>query len=292
MALIRYFEERVLDLFSEGELSGTTHTYVGQEANAVSVLSHLEPRDIVVSNHRCHGHYLARTGDVQGLLAEMMGKPEGVCGGLGGSQHLCNGNFFSNGIQGSIVPLAAGMAHAEKLLNTNAIAVLFVGDGTFGEGAVYETLNLISLWQVPLLIVVENNLYAQSTPIELNFAGTFTGRAKAFDISVGQIESNDVEELYNRFGPILDQVRREGRPHMEVIDTYRLNAHSKGDDDRPEAEITAWRDRDPLKILGERIGENRKTALDQQAIKIIKHAETAVRKNPNPIFGQLHRLEI
>ena len=115
MVPIRRFEESLLELFSAGKLVGTTHTYIGQEANAVGVIAHLERgRDVIVSNHRCHGHYLAFTGDVVGLLREVMGKQGGVCGGKGGSQHLCNGSFYSNGVLGSTVPVAAGMALAEQ----------------------------------------------------------------------------------------------------------------------------------------------------------------------------------
>src|SRR3990167_5669330 len=180
MLLIRRFEERVLELFSEGVLSGTTHTCIGQEAIPVVVMEHLQPQDIIWSNHRGHGHYIARTGDIKGLLAEIMGLPEGVCGGRGGSQHLCNGNFYSNGVLGSTAPIAAGMALAEKERKSDAIVVLFLGDGAFGEGVVYETLNLIALWHLPVLVVVEDNGYAQTTPGHLARAGTFSGRFDSF----------------------------------------------------------------------------------------------------------------
>src|SRR5215204_416232 len=168
MYLIRRFEETLLGLFSEGKIAGTTHTYIGQEANAVGVIAHLEQkRDVVVSNHRCHGHYLAFTGDVDGLLREVMGREGGVCGGKGGSQHLWSGNFFSNGVLGSTVPVAAGMALAERERGSDAVTTAFIGDGTLGQGVVYETLNLASLWRLPLLFVLENNSYAQSTPSSL-----------------------------------------------------------------------------------------------------------------------------
>ncbi len=246
MYTIRKFETRLLELFSQGKLFGTTHTYVGQEANAVSVISHLKSTDIVFSNHRCHGHYLAKEDDPMGLLAEIMGREGGTCGGRGGSQHLCKNNFFSNGIQGGYLPNALGMAFSEKYLGTNNIVVAFIGDGTLGEGTVYETLNLASLWQVPLLIVVEDNQYAQTTPVQDNLSGSMVERAKAFDIDTSEIESNDVSILYPRFGDIINKVRSECKPHMEVIHTYRINAHSKGDDFRDTDEIEIWRKKDPL----------------------------------------------
>ncbi|RLC82171.1 MAG: thiamine pyrophosphate-dependent dehydrogenase E1 component subunit alpha [Chloroflexi bacterium] len=282
MTLIRRFEERVFELFADGELFGTTHTYIGQEANAVAVLNHLQDDDIVVSNHRCHGHYLARTGDVEGLLAELMGKTGGVCGGRGGSQHLCNGSFYTNGVQGSTVPIAAGMAYVEKMKGTDAITVLFVGDGTFGQGTVYETFNLASLWQVPLLIVVENNRYAQTTPLDLNFAGSFVARARAFDLSVAEIESNDVEKLYHRFGHVMKNIRTRKKPHVEIIHTYRLCPHSKGDDYRPSQELEEWQAKDPLKILGQRIASEDKQETERQVCARIEQAEDKVREMPFP----------
>ena len=161
MYLIRKFEELLLEFFSKGELFGTTHTYIGQEAIAVSVMSNLNASDIVFSNHRCHGHFLAKENDPEGLLAEIMGKENDICKSRGGSQHLQKNNFYSNGIQGGIVANSLGMAFAEKYKNTNNIVVVFMGDGTWGEGISYEVMNMASLWEVPLLVVVENNKYAQ-----------------------------------------------------------------------------------------------------------------------------------
>jgi TPP-dependent pyruvate/acetoin dehydrogenase alpha subunit len=138
MRFIRRFEERLLELFESGLLNGTTHACIGQEADSVGVIEHLREEDHIFSNHRCHGHYLARTGDARGLLAEIMGRPEGVCSGIGGSQHLSAPGFKSNGIQGGIVPAAAGIALANQLSGSDAISVVFIGDGTLGEGIVYE----------------------------------------------------------------------------------------------------------------------------------------------------------
>jgi len=152
MLSIRRFEETLLDLFDRGLLNGTTHCCIGQEANCVAVMEHLREEDHVFSNHRCHGHYLARMWDALGLLAEIMGKEAGICGGLGGSQHICAPGFKSNGVQGGIVPVAAGIAMAKRLRGIDALSVVFVGDGTLGEGVVYETLNIASLWQLPLLV--------------------------------------------------------------------------------------------------------------------------------------------
>ena len=150
---IRHIEETLLDLFSMGKLFGTTHTCIGQEFSAIAIANALNDKDIIFSNHRCHGHYIAKTDDVEGLLAEIMGKSSGVCGGNGGSQHLCGKNFFSNGIQGGMVPVAAGMALGQKLNDKGVVTAVCIGDGTMGEGVVYESMNMVSKWSLPLLIV-------------------------------------------------------------------------------------------------------------------------------------------
>ena len=177
--LIRTVENKLLQLFSEGKLNGTVHTCVGQEFSALAFAGQLTKEDTVFSNHRCHGHYISFTGDHEGLLAELMGKKTGVCGGIGGSQHLCKDNFYSNGIQGGIVPVAAGMALANKLKGDQNIVVVYIGEGMLGEGVVYEALNIISKWSLPILIVCENNYYAQSTPVKINLAGDILKRADA-----------------------------------------------------------------------------------------------------------------
>jgi TPP-dependent pyruvate/acetoin dehydrogenase alpha subunit len=253
MFLIRNFEENVLQLFTKGELFGTTHTYIGQEANAVGLLSHITRSDVVFSNHRCHGHYLAIFDDPVSLLAELMGKMTGVVAGIGGSQHLQRENFYTNGVQGGIVPCAAGMALAEKLRQTGNIAVVFLGDGTLGEGVVYETLNLVSLWQIPLLMVVENNRYAQSTPIHLGVAGGIAARASAFDVDTAEMNTTDVLEIHKNAERAVQFVREEQKPFWLVLNTYRLSSHSKGDDYRDPAEIAQYARLDPLDISRQRL---------------------------------------
>jgi 2-oxoisovalerate dehydrogenase E1 component len=243
---IRKVEEKFLDLFSLGKLNGTVHTCVGQEFSALAFAGQLKKRDFVFSNHRCHGHYIAFTGDVRGLLAELLGKASGTCGGIGSSQHLCHNNFFSNGIQGGIVPVAAGYALGNKLRQNDAIGVVYIGDGTLGEGALYETMNIISKWEIPLLIVCENNYYAQSTPQHINLAGDILARAEAFGIRTGHGDTWSPEELMVRAQESIDYVREEGKPSFFLVETYRLNAHSKGDDDRDPADVAHYREKDFL----------------------------------------------
>ena len=193
---IRLFEQSLLDLFGKGGLAGTTHTCLGQEATAVGVLAALDKsRDIVFSNHRGHGHFLAYCGLVEQLYLEVFGKPGGVCGGRGGSQHLHFRNFYSNGIQGGIVPVSTGIALREKIERTGAVTVVFLGDGTLGEGVAYKAFNIASLWSLPVLFVIDDNQYAQSTPKQLQLAGSMRDRLEAFGIGVDERETTDAREV-------------------------------------------------------------------------------------------------
>jgi TPP-dependent pyruvate/acetoin dehydrogenase alpha subunit len=264
MRFIRRFEESLLDLFERGLLNGTTHACIGQEADAVAVMEHLGGDDHVFSNHRCHGHFLARTGDALGLMAEIMGKPEGVCGGIGGSQHLCAPGFMSNGVQGGIVPNAAGIALAKQLDGSTGLSIVFIGDGTLGEGATYETLNLASLWRLPLVVVLEDNEWAQSTPSSANLAGSIRDRFTAFGLPVFEADSTDVEELDTVAKRALTQARTQKGPVAIVIHTYRLCHHSKNDDNRPADEVAARWKLDPIEIHGSRLDTPARTAIDAE----------------------------
>lgn len=264
MRLTRCFEETLLGLFEEGVLSGTTHACIGQEADGVGLVEHLRDGDHLFSNHRCHGHFLAWTGDAFGLLAEIMGKREGVCGGIGGSQHICAPGFKSNGIQGGIVPAAAGIAMAEQLRGGDALSVVFLGDGTLGEGVVYETLNLAALWRLPLLLVLEDNGWSQSTPSRLNLAGDIVLRFEAFGLPVVDVDTTDVVEVAAAAGEAVSACRETASPGVLVIHTYRLCHHSKNDDDRPVEEVRArWAD-DPLVVHGARLDPDERARLDRE----------------------------
>jgi 2-oxoisovalerate dehydrogenase E1 component len=247
---IRNVEQAFLDLFSQGKLNGTVHTCIGQELSAIAFAGQLKKSDFVFSNHRCHGHFIAYTKEWKSLILELMGKKGGVCSGVGSSQHLQLFNFFSNGIQGGIMPLAAGFALGNKIKKSKDIGVVYIGDGTLGEGVVYETLNFISKKEIPLLIVCENNKYAQSTPIEYNLAGSIEQRAKAFGIEFK--ESNTYDDnisILTEAKSSIDQVRETGKPLFHLVNTYRLKAHSKGDDDREVAEIQEYEKKDILNRL-------------------------------------------
>jgi len=288
MLLIRRFEERLLAEFSTGKLVGTTHAYIGQEANAAGIFSVTDPGDVVFSNHRCHGHFLAygasspEGSDPYRLAAELMGKATGLVGGRGGSQHIHWRNFYSNGIQGGILPVATGMALAEKVNKTGKIALTFLGDGTLGEGALYESLNIASLWRLPILFVVENNHYAQTTPIELAVAGTITGRFSAFGITTLERDSTDVLEVQAAALEAVGSVRRNGRPVGLILHTYRFSAHSKGDDVRDPAEIARAREKDPLLIHAPRLTDAERARAESEVAAAIADAVARAEADPLP----------
>lgn len=244
--LIRRCEERLLSLFTEGKLFGTVHTCIGQEWTGIAVCEALLEDDSVFSNHRGHGHFLARTGDVEGLIAEVMGRVTGVCGGMGGSQHLHARGYYSNGIQGGMVPIAAGKAWAAKMDGKGAISAVFIGDGTLGEGVVYEAMNLASRWQLPLLIVLENNRYAQSTSQAQTLAGNPADRAHAFGMEYRHGDTWNWEGLLSTSRDAVEYVRFHQRPVLLEIETYRLRAHSKGDDNRDPSEVGGYLAKDWL----------------------------------------------
>jgi TPP-dependent pyruvate/acetoin dehydrogenase alpha subunit len=272
MLLIRRFEERLLAEFSSGKLTGTTHAYIGQEANAAGIFSITEKDDVVFSNHRCHGHFLAYGGEPYRLAAELLGKSTGLVGGRGGSQHLHWRNFYSNGIQGGIIPVATGMALAEKVNATRKIVLVFIGDGTLGEGTLYESLNLAALWKLPILFVLEDNRYAQTTPVSKAVAGSMSGRFTVFGIPVWERDTTDVLEVQIAAEESVNAVRSGAGPAGLIIHTYRFSAHSKGDDPRTSDEIASIQQFDPLKIHVERIAGNDRKKAQEKVTIVIKDA--------------------
>lgn len=247
---IRLVEQKFLELFSQGKMNGTVHTCVGQEFSAVAVAGQLTIDDWVTSNHRCHGHFISKTKNWQGLIDELMGLESGVCKGLGSSQHLYAKGFLSNGPQAALVPVATGIALHNKIHNQEGIAVSYIGEGTLGEGALYEAFNLASIYNAPHLIVCENNLYSQSTPQTIGVSGSVLDRPKAFGIKTFEADTWNLENLMQVSKAAIEYVRA-GLPAFLVIRTYRLNAHSKGDDDRDVDEVQFFKDNDLLtKLLG------------------------------------------
>lgn len=284
---IRRFEETILANFPKGIFYGTTHTYLGQEANAVGVLNKIQEGDIVFSNHRCHGHYLAYGGDIVSLFAELMGRETGVCGGRGGSQHLHWRNFYSNGVQGGITPIATGMALAEKYKKSGAITIAFLGDGTLGEGVVYESLNMAALWNVPILYILENNRIAQTTPIDSAVAGSIAQRFNAFGIESHQLETADVLEILPVAEKLIQEVRECCTPKALLIESYRFGPHSKGDDTRdPQIMDQIRREHDPIQIQGKRLDKQDMEGIGVEVVNEVDNALKSALEAPFPSLDQ------
>ncbi|HET60327.1 MAG TPA: thiamine pyrophosphate-dependent dehydrogenase E1 component subunit alpha [Chloroflexi bacterium] len=279
MYLIRRTEETLLDLFSQGLLFGTVHTCIGQEAIAVGVVNAIDKsKDVIWSNHRGHGHFLAYCDNIEGLIAEVMGKETGVCRGIGGSQHLHYNNFYTNGILGGTVACAVGSAMAEKKKNSGAITVVFLGDGAMGEGIVYESLNMASLWKLPVLFVLEHNQYAQTTPTSLAHTGDLSNRPKAFGIETREIKADNVISVNRLAQECVHKVRTQQKPLFITMHTYRFAPHSKGDDVRPAAEIETAKRSDPLTHMRwalAQINERRVASIENEVdMRIIEAVET------------------
>ena len=248
---VRAFELKLLSLFSEGHIRGTVHTCWGQELTPALVAHLLEPDDIVFGTHRGHGYFLGITKDFEGLAREILGKQGGVSRGVGGSQHLHSEQILTNGIQGGLVPVAAGAASTLK----NGIAIAVIGDGTLGQGALYETLNIASLHALPILIILEDNSIAQTTPQEQTLAGSVANRFKAFDWEVFFAADSNPHALASQVSSALAYVRRARKPAVLHLQTRRLGPHSKGDDNRSKELIKELRETDSLNKMIESSAE-------------------------------------
>lgn len=277
--LIRLVEEKLLELFKKGEINGTVHTCIGQELTAICLAEYLTEKDYVLSNHRGHGHLLSRDNDLARFFSELMGRENGICGGMGGSQHLYKYNHLSNGIQGGMTPIAAGIALSNKLKKNNKITVSYIGDGTLGEGLIYEAFNIASLWQLPIIYVIENNKIAQSTSIEQNMSGSIELRAKGFGMEYFKTNIWDIENALSVYERATNLARKLQKACIVEVDTYRLLSHSKGDDNRNPEEIEHFKLKD---IINKEIKNNPEffSNLIGKLNKKIDAAVTFARKSP------------
>ena len=267
--LIRETEKTLLDLFSKGKLNGTIHTCIGQEYIGALLPQVINSNDVVFSNHRGHGHYIGKTNDVEGLLLEVMGSESGAVGGVGGTQHLYNKKgFFSNGILAGMSAVAAGYAFAIK--KEKKIVIYFLGDGALGEGILYEALNLISKFNLPMVIILEDNKYSQTTPSRETFFGNIKNRVEGFGIKFSETNIWDLNKLINTTIKAFEFVKKKKKPIFIHIKCYRLMAHSKGDDIRDKSEIQKYYAKDPINIF--------KKKNHNKYIKFLKIAQKRIAK--------------
>jgi TPP-dependent pyruvate/acetoin dehydrogenase alpha subunit len=273
MLEIRLFEEKVQELFMDGLVEGTTHLCQGQEAVPVGAVSALREDDYMTITYRGHGHALARGIPIEACFAELMGRTTGCCKGVGGSMHFTDvskGLLGAFAIVGAGLPVAVGAAHSARLQGRDSVALTFFGDGATNIGTFHEALNLASVWKAPTIFIIENNLYGEFTPMrETTPLDDLADRAKAYAIPGVVVDGQDVEAVHAATSEAIARARAGDGPSLLEMKTYRYRGHSKSDPARyrPDGELDAWKDRDPLKILGERLsGEGHLSESEQAAL--------------------------
>lgn len=293
MLLSRKFEEKVAYFFSMGMVHGTTHLYAGEEASASGVCAALQEQDLMTSTHRGHGQCISKGIDLNRMMAELLGKSTGYCKGKGGSMHIADierGNLGANGVVGGGQPIAVGAAITTQMKKIDRIVVCFFGDGSTNEGSFHESLNLASVWKLPVLFVCENNQYGMSTSVKksMNIAD-ISVRAAAYGMPGKTIDGNDAVNIYLETLKAREYVRENG-PMLLVCDTYRHLGHSKSDACvyRTKEELAQWKLKDPIKRLGKYMVENKVATeqelvqMDQKATDEIEAAVTFAKESPYP----------
>src|SRR5215218_5408502 len=256
MLRIRRCEEHLARAHQRGLIPGACHTYVGQEAIAVGVCAHLRADDVVFSTHRGHGHALAKGAPAREVMAELFGKSTGVSKGRGGSMHLFVpevGLMGTTGIVGPNILQATGAGYSFQLMKTDQVSVAFFGDGAMNNGAFHEGLNLATIWDLPVLFVCENNLYATEVPFNtVTRQPEVAKKAAAYGLPGIAVDGNDVLAVYQAAGEAIERARAGGGPTLLECKTYRTRPHSVGMRDggyRTREEIDSWRGRDPITML-------------------------------------------
>ena len=256
MYKIRCFEQEAVKLFRSRELPGWLHSYIGEEAVAVGVCICLNRDDYITSTHRGHGHCIAKGTNLKSMMAELYGKGTGVCKGKGGSMHIADfsiGILGANGIVGGGIPIATGAALASQYLENGRVAVCFFGDGASNQGCFHESLNLASLWNLPVVYICENNLYAETTPqADHQPIKDIAGRAKSYNMPGVIVDGNDVLAVYEEANKAIERARNGDGPILIECKTYRHRGHWEGDPEvyRTKEEIKEWKKKDPLKFKG------------------------------------------
>jgi len=294
MLTIRRFEERCNYLFMQGRIPSTLHLYIGQEAVATGVCAHLRPDDYALSTHRPHGHAIAKGVAPRAIMAELFAKSTGCCKARGGSMHVGDiqvGMLPALAIVGANIPIAAGVGLAAKRLGTDRVAVSFFGEGAANEGAFHEGLNMAAIWDLPVVYVCENNLYAASTPVSVAFKiENVADRAVAYGMPGVVVDGNDVEAVYQVAGEAIARARRGEGPTLIECKTYRLCGHSRSDPRtyRSKEEEAIWEAKDPIPRLGERLKgmglatDETLAAIEQDVTVLIDEAVAFAEESPPP----------
>lgn len=306
MLRIRRFDERASKMVKRGQIPGTVHTSIGQEAQVVGACLALGDGDYMSGNHRSHGHPIGKGSPLGPLMAELVGKATGVCGGKGGSLHLADfavGSLGESGIVGSSIPIATGAALSSKVLGNGRVSLAFFGDGAANQGCLYEAMNLAGVWKLPVVFLCENNQYALSTPAHTVTSGVIADRAAGFGMPGVRVEDGqDVLAVYAAVQEAVERARRGDGPTLVEVVTYRFNEHSEGlrlgTDYRDAEERAAWVERDPIVLFRRHLeaeGLSTTERLDALEAEVLAEVEEAVRftdespyPDPSVAFADLY----
>ncbi len=304
MYKIRCFEQETVKLFRNKELPGWLHSYIGEEAVAAGVCACLNRNDYITSTHRGHGHCIAKGADLKKMMAELYGKETGYCKGKGGSMHIADfsiGILGANGIVGGGIPIATGAALASQYLENKRVAVCFFGDGASNQGCFHESLNLASLWKLPVVYVCENNLYAETTPqIDHQPIKNIADRASSYHMPGVIVDGNEVLAVYREARQAITRARSGEGPSLIECKTYRQRGHWEGDPEvyRTKEEIKEWKKKDPLENFRRYLLENDITQseeiffveekIEDEIKDAIKYAQTSLPPKPESALEDLY----
>ena len=293
MRTIRRFEERVVDLVNANEIAGVTHEYVGQEAVATGVCAALERDDVITSTHRGHGHLIAKGADVRRMMAELLGRIDGLNRGRGGSMHIADlsiGIQGANGIVAAGAPFAAGAAWTAKTSGSHRVAVTFFGDGGANQGVLHETMNLAALWSLPVVFACENNGYAVTLAQSESTAGSLVERAAAYGMAAEHVDGMDVQAVLAAARRAVSRARAGEGPSFLECRTYRYFGHhtaerTMGLTYRTAEEIERWQERDPIALAAASLDESEREQIDAQVEELLDDAVEFARRSPAPDPG-------
>ena len=299
MLTIRLFESRVIELFREGLIRGSTHTYIGMEANAVGACSALRADDFITSTHRGHGHCIAKGGDVRMMMAELLGKATGYCKGKGGSMHIADldvGILGANGIVGGGIGIATGAGLSSTMRHSGQVAVCFFGEGGINQGAFHENANLASIWKLPVIYFCENNQYAMSTSVTQATSSTdIAERAVSYNMPGVNVDGMDALAVFEATERAVGRARAGDGPTLIASTTYRFEGHNIGDAQpyRAKSEVEEWKKRDCIDrfrdyLVDEGIANLADTEMIQKSVEArIEEAVEFARQSPEPDLASL-----
>ena len=299
MRFIREFENRAAGLFAQGKVPGFVHLYAGEEAIAVGVCALLSDRDYITSTHRGHGHCIAKGVDIKAMMCELYGKKNGSCKGKGGSMHIADvdkGMLGANGIVGAGGPLACGAGLTAKVKGTDQVTVCFFGDGAAQQGTMHESMNLASIWKLPVIFVCENNGYAQTTPAHYHCsAADIADRATAYNMPGFSVDGTDLFAVYEAAGEAIARARRGEGPTLIECKAFRYYGHFEGDNLSyfTEEEKAGQKARDPIDKFTKRVIERKLLSkaelakIDARAKEVLDEAIQLAEQSPYPALDEI-----